>query len=171
MPAFFEPHFWNFANEELWVGVGLLCFIGVLILAGVPKLAAGMLDKKAEAIQANLDEAANLRAEAEAMLAEIQARRAETEAQAELMLKEAKAEAKRLSAEAKVKLEEDVARRTALATRRIAAAEAQAAAEVKAAAAEMAAQLAEEILKARLAGAKSDPAVDTAIAQVAGRLQ
>ena len=171
MPAFFEAHFWNFANEELWVGVGLLCFVGILILAGVPKLAAGMLDKKAALIQANLDEAANLRAEAEAMLAQIQARRAETEAQAELMLKEAKSEAKRLSAEAKVKLEEDVVRRTELAKRRIASAEAQAAADVKAAAADMAASMAEEMLKTRLAGAKSDPQLDAAIAQVAGRLQ
>jgi F-type H+-transporting ATPase subunit b len=171
MPAFFELHFWNFANEELWVGVGLLCFFAVLIMAGVPKLAFGMLDKKAETIQANLDEAARLRAEAEALLADIQARRAETEAQAALMLKEAKAEAKRLSAEAKVKLEDSVERRTELATRRIAAAEAQAAAEVKAAAAEMASQLAEQILKARLASAKADPAIDAAIAQVGTRLQ
>ena len=171
MPAFFEANFWNFANEELWFGVGLLCFVGILILAGVPKLAAGMLDKKAALIQANLDEAANLRAEAEAMLAEIQARRAETEAQAALMLNEAKSEAKRLSAEAKVKLEEDVARRTELATRRIAAAEAQASAEVKAAAADLAAQLAEDMLRARLATAKSDPQLDAAIGQVAARLQ
>jgi F-type H+-transporting ATPase subunit b len=171
MPAFFEAHFWNLANEELWVGVGLLCFLAIVFLAGAHKLAFAALDKKAETIQADLDEAARIRAEAEALLADLKAKRAETEAQAAEMLKEAKAEAKRLATESKQKLEEQVARRTELAERRIAAAEAQAAAEVKAAAAEMAAGLAEQILKAQLAAAKTDPAVDAAIGQIAGRLQ
>jgi F-type H+-transporting ATPase subunit b len=171
MPAFFELHFWNLANEELWVGVGLLLFIAVLFMAGAPKLVLAMLDKKAQAIQADLDEAARIRAEAEALLADLKAKRAETEAQAALMLKEAKAEAKRLEAEAKTKLEEQVARRTDLAQRRIAAAEQQAAAEVKAAAAELAANLAEEMLKAQLAGAKTDASVDAAISQLPNRLQ
>jgi F-type H+-transporting ATPase subunit b len=56
-------------------------------------------------------------------------------------------------------------------SRKIASAEAQAAADVKAAAADLAAQAAERMLVTRLAGAKADPAIDAAIAQLAGRLQ
>jgi F-type H+-transporting ATPase subunit b len=42
---------------------------------------------------------------------------------------------------------------------------------VKAAAADLAAQMAETLLAQRLVGAKSDPLVDRAIAQLAGKLQ
>ena len=62
-------------------------------------------------------------------------------------------------------------RRGQLAERRIATAEAQATAEVKAAAGELAAQMAEQVLAARIAGAKSDPLIDAAIGQMAGKLQ
>lgn len=171
MPAFFEGEFYSLENPELWVAVGLVIFLGILWMAGAFKKAAGALDEKGAKIQADLDEAAKLRAEAEAMLADIRKQRDESEAQAAQMLTEAKAEAKRLAAEAKARLEEQVTRRKALAERRIATAEAQASAEVKAAAAELAAQMAETVLSERLAGAKSDPGVDAAIGQLAERLQ
>ena len=58
----------------------------------------------------------------------------------------------------------------ALAERRIAQAEAQASAEVKAAAADLAARAAEQILTARVAGQKTDPLLDAAIAQIGTRL-
>lgn len=171
MPAFFNAEFWSFSNPELWVGVGLLLFIAVVVRAGVPKMAAGMLDAKAATIQGNLDEAARLRAEAEAMLADIRAQRDAAERQAAEMLKAAEADAARLAVEARAKLEEQITRRAALAERKIASAEAQAAADVKAAAADLAAQAAEQILAARIAVAKTDPQVDEAIKSMASRLQ
>lgn len=171
MPAFFEHTFWSLENPELWVGVGLILFLGILWVAGAFKAGASALDSKAAKIQADLDEAARLRADAEAMLADIRRQRDESEAQAKQMLADAKAEAKRLQAETKAKLEEQIARRTELADRRIAVAEAQAAADVKAAAADLAARIAEEVLAGRLQGSKSDPLVDKAIAQIGERLQ
>ena len=170
MPHFLDPHMYSLDNPELWVGIGLLIFFGILIVAGVPKLVGGQLDAKAAKIQADLDEAARLRAEAEALLAQIRAEKAEAEAQAADMLKAAEADARTLEAEAKAKLEETLARRQALAERRIAQAEAQAAADVKAAAADVAAQAAETILAARAAGSTTDPLLDAAIAQIGARL-
>jgi F-type H+-transporting ATPase subunit b len=76
-----------------------------------------------------------------------------------------------MQAEAQVRLAEQIERRGQLAERRIAVAEAQAAAEVKAAAGELAAQLAEQVLAARIKVAKTDPLIDTAIGQLAGKLQ
>ena len=152
------------------IAVGLILFLAVLVFVGVPNLIAGYLDAKAGKIQAELDEAARLRAEAEALLAQIRTEKAEAEAQAAEMLRSAEADARLMEVEAKAKLEETLARRQALAERRIAQAEAQASAEVKAAAADLAARAAEQILAARLAGQKSDPLLDAAIAQIGARL-
>lgn len=167
---FFNPHLYDLANPELWVAAGLFLFFGICVLAGVPKLVAGQLDAKAAKIQSELDEAARLRAEAEALLAQIRTEKAEAEAQATEMLAAAEADARLMEVEAKAKLEETLARRQALAERRIAQAEAQATAEVKTAAADLAARAAEQILAARLAGQKSDPLLDAAIAQIGSRL-
>lgn len=170
MPHFLDPHMYSLSNPELWVGIGLLLFFGLLILAGVPKLVGGQLDAKAAKIQSELDEAARLRAEAEALLAQIRQEKAEAEAQAADMLKAAEADARRLEEESRVKLEEALSRRQALAERRIAQAEAQASAEVKAAAADLAAKQAEQILTARAATQSADPLLDAAIAQIGTRL-
>ncbi len=167
---FFNPHLYDLANAELWVAVGLLLFFAIVVFAGVPKLVGGALDAKAARIQSELDEAARLRAEAEALLAQIRQEKAEAEAQAAGMLAAAEADARVMEAEAKAKLEESLKRRQELAERRIAQAEVQATAEVKAAAADLAARAAEQILVARLAGQKADPLLDDAIAQIGARL-
>ncbi|MNS69384.1 ATP synthase subunit b precursor [compost metagenome] len=170
MPAFFHPEFWSLSNAEFWVAVGLVIFLGILVMAKVPGAMAKALDDQGAKIQSELDEAARLRAEAEAMLAQIRQEKAEAEAQAADMLAAAEADARRLEAEAKAKLEESLARRQALAERRIAQAEAQATVEVKAAAADLAAKAAQDILTARLAAAKSDPLIDAAIGQIGDKL-
>ena len=158
-------------NAEMWVAVGLLIFIGLMLYLKIPAMVAKGLDSRGAAIQAQLDEAQQLRAEAQALLDSIRVQRDEAEKLATQMLKDAQAEAKRLEADAKVRLEEQIVRRSELATRRIALAETQAAAEVKAAAADMAAQMAETVLIKRLDGAKSDPLIDQGIKQMAGRFQ
>ena len=167
---FFNPHLYSFDNPELWVAIGLVIFFGILVAVGVPKLVAGALDAKVAKIQTELDEAARLRAEAETLLNQIRAEKAEAEAQAAEMLRAAEADARSMEAEAKIKLEDTLARREALAERRIAQAEAQAMTEVKAAAADLAARATEQILTARVSGQKSDPLLDAAIGQIAERL-
>jgi F-type H+-transporting ATPase subunit b len=160
-----------FTEAHFWVGVALIIFLGILVLAGVPKMLAGALDARGQKVQAQLDEANRLREEAQSLLAQIQAQKAQSEKMAAEILANATEEAKRLGVEAQAKLAEQIERRGQLAERRIAQAEAQAANEVKAAAAEAAAQIAERVLTARIAGAKSDPLVDSAIKQLAGKLQ
>ena len=161
-----------FAEAETWVGVGLLIFLGIVIfVAKAPKAINGALDAKTAKIQADLDEAARIREEAQRLLTQLKAERAEAEAQAKDMLAAAQEEARRYEADAKAKLEESLARRQQLAERKIANAEAQAAAEVKAAAADLAAQAAEVVLTQRLPGVKTDPLVDRAISQLGSKLQ
>ncbi len=167
---FFDPHLYDLSNAELWVAAGLLLFFVILAVVGVPKLVAGALDAKAAKIQSELDEAARLRAEAEALLAQIRQEKAEAETQAAEMLAAAEADAKRMEVEARARLEESLTRREAMAERKIAQAEAQATAEVKAAAVELAAAAAERILADRLAASSTDPLADQAIAQIGPRL-
>jgi F-type H+-transporting ATPase subunit b len=158
-------------DAHFWVGVALAVFIVILVMVGVPGMAMKAIDARGVKVRAQLDEADRLREEAQALLVAIKAQREQAERHAAEILANAKDEAERLQADAQVKLAEQIQRRGQLAERRIATAEAQAATEVKAAAAELAAQMAENVLKTRLAGAKSDPLVDQAIGQLSAKLQ
>jgi F-type H+-transporting ATPase subunit b len=158
-------------DAEFWTGLALAVFVLLLVVLKVPGAAFKALDAKAAKIQAELDEAKRLREEAQALLASLKSQREQTEKLAAEMLANARAEAVRMEAEAKVKLEDQIQRRAELAERRISNAEAQASAEVKAAAADLAAQMAEAVLAGRIAGAKSDPLVDAAVAQLATKLR
>ncbi|MDE2486875.1 MAG: ATP F0F1 synthase subunit B [Alphaproteobacteria bacterium] len=158
-------------DAHFWVGVALVIFVLILVRAGVPGLAAKAIDARADKLRARLAEAEALREEANQLLAQIREQKARSDKLAAEVLANAKAEAERLQVEAEKNLKEQIGRRGELAERRIATAEAQAAAEVKAAAADLAAQIAEDVLKQRLAGAKSDPLIDQAIGQIGSKLQ
>lgn len=158
-------------DAHFWVGVALVIFLGLLGYFGVHKILWTMLGERGAKVQAQLDEASKLRAEAETLLSQIKAQREAAEKQAAAMLENAKEEAIRLGVEAKVKLDEQIKRRAALAERKIATAQAQAEADVKAAAADLATSAAETVLAARIAGAKSDPLIDAAVKTLAQRLQ
>lgn len=159
------------SDAHFWVGVAFLLFLVLMVAVGVHKLAWNALGASGLKVQAHLDEAAQLRAEAQTLLAGIKVERAEAERQAAEILANAAEEAKRLQAEAQVKLAEQITRRGEMAERRIAQAQAQAEADVRGAAADLATQMAEQVLTRRLAGAKSDPLIDAAIGQLAGKLQ
>ena len=158
-------------DAEFWVFIGLIIFIGILVWAKVPAMAAKALDARGIAIQAELNEALRLRQEAQALLASIKVQREDAERVAAEMIANAEADSLRLRQEAEVKLTEQIERRQLMAERKIATAEAQAATEVKAAAGELAAQIAEQVLAGRLKDLKSDPLIDRALGQMAGKLQ
>ena len=158
-------------DSHFWVGVAFVVFLLILGAAGVHRMALKFLDDAGAKVQAQLDEADALRNEAQALLAQVKAQKEASDKLAAEMLANAEEEAKRLQADAQVKLAEQLERRGQMAERKIAQAEAQAAADVRAAAAELAAQMAEQVLAARIAGAKSDPLIDKAIGQLAGKLQ
>jgi F-type H+-transporting ATPase subunit b len=165
MPKFLDP-----AEAEFWVAAGLIIFLAIALWKG-RKAMLGVLDAKSIQIQADLDEAARLRAEAERLLTQLRGERAEAERRSAQMLADAEAQAASMEAEARVKLEEQIARRAAAADRRIALAETQAAQAVKSAAAELAANLAGSVLARRVAEGGPDPLIDRGIAQIGTKLQ
>lgn len=161
--------FTNPNDAHFWVFIALIVFGVVLWRANVHSMAGKALDAAGLRVQAQLDEAARLRAEAQALLADIQTRREATERLGAQLLEQAHRDAERARIEAEAALTEDIRRRGALAERKIALAESQATAEIKAAAAELAAQAAEGILASRLTAAKSDPLIDAGLAGLKGR--
>ncbi len=89
-----EESFWS--DPRTYVTIAFFIFVGLAARKGW-QVIAKMLDDRADKIRAELDEAARLRHEAEAMLATAEARRAETEAEAKALIEGARAEAKRLA--------------------------------------------------------------------------
>ena len=160
-----------FQDAEVWIAIGMVVFFAILIRAKVPGMAVKALDDRGAKIQAELDEALRLREEAQALLVQIKHEREAAERLGAEIIAAAEEDAKRLRADAQARLEDQIQRRRAMAERRIANAEIQAALDVKAAAAEAAADLAERVLADRLQGMTSDPLVDRAVAQLAGKLQ
>ena len=137
-------------NPEFWVAVGFVAVIGIFVWQGVPRMVGTMLDARAAAIKAELDEARRLREEATALLSRYRAQAASAEKEAESIVIQAKAEAERFAAEQRAHLRTQIERRTQMAQEKIAQAEVQAMADIRAAAADIAASAAEKLIGARL---------------------
>ena len=156
--------------DTFWVGVAFFIFIGILAYFGVPKAIVAALDSRGEKVAQELAEARRLRAEAEKLLAEFEAKRKAAESEAAGIVAAANDEAKRLAAEAEAKLNDFVARRTQSAEDKIALAESQAEAEVRAAAAEAATRAAEVIIRAQVGGKAGDALFAAGLSEVKAKL-
>lgn len=131
------------------VGLAFLTFVAILWKVGAFRALGGALDGAAEKVRSDLAEAAQLKAEAEAMKAKAAADAAEAEAQARDTIANAEAEAKRIVEQAGIDAETAIARRTKLAEDRIAAEARTAEAELRARAADIAVKAAETLLASR----------------------
>lgn len=156
-------------NEYLWISLAILTLFW-LAWGPVKGALLGGLDARAARIAKDLDEAAKLRAEAEKLLAEYQAKHREAMAQAESIVTAAKEEAARLAAKAEGDLAAALKRREDLAMERIAQAEAQATSEVRAAAVDLAMAATTKLLGTRLDAARQDALIDGAIKAMPARL-
>jgi len=157
-------------EAEFWVVVAFVIFFGVLGYFGVHKSLTGTLDKRSARIRSELEEAARLKEEAKALLAEYKQKTANAEKEAAAIIESAKEDAERLAAEAHAKLEDFVARRTQMAETKIAQAEAQALAEVRSVAAEAAVGAAEKVLAHTTKGSLAEQLVSRGIEDVKKKL-
>ncbi|HHG91292.1 MAG TPA: ATP F0F1 synthase subunit B [Devosia sp.] len=156
-------------DNTFWAAVGYFIFFGILIYIKVPKLLAKALDGRIAKIQTDLDEAKQLREDAQALLAEYERKRKAAESEAEEIVTAAKEESERMAEEAKVALEELIVRRTKAVEDKIAQAEAQAVAEVRSRSAEVAVEAARVLLVEQMAD-KGDALVEEAIKDVGNRI-
>jgi len=117
-------------DPTFWVLVSFVIFVALVWKPG-SKAVAQMLDDRAEKIRSDLEKAAKLREEAQALFAEYQKKQRDALKDAEAIVAAAKAEAEALSKQAAADLETSLKRREQLALQRIAQAEQQALAEVQ----------------------------------------
>lgn len=157
-------------DPTFWVTLALFVFLGLLAYKGVPGMITAALDKRADTIRAELDEARRLREEAQAILADYQRKAKGAEQEAEEIVRLAKQEAQALAAETREKLEESLQRRTRLAEEKIARAEEQAMNEVRTAAIDVAIAAAEQIIDKKMTPAASAKLVDESIKGLKGKL-
>ena len=157
-------------DPTFWALVALVLFFVLLVYLKVPGTVTGTLDKRADTIRTELDDARRLREEAQSLLAEYQRKGREAETEAEEIIDQAKREATALASEAGIRLDEYVVSRTKLAEQKIAQAEAQALQEVRALSANVSIAAAEKILGAKVKGAAADSLIARSIDEVKSKL-
>jgi len=163
-----EPTAFGF-DASGWVALAMLAVFAILIWKRVPALIGAALDKKIAGIREQLDEAAQLRAEADALKAEYEAKAAAAGQEAATMIDRAQAEAAGILAKAEADAAALVERRTRMAEDKIAAAERAALDAVRAQAAAAAAAAAESLIRAKVDAAADKPMVDATIAGLGRR--
>ena len=161
--------FISLRNTNFVVMIAFAIFIGIILYLGVPKMLGGLLDKRAAAIKAELDEAKSLREDAKALLASYEKKQNEVQAQADRILEAAKAEAAAAAEQAKADIVSSVARRLAAAEDQIASAEASAVKEVRDQAIVVAIGAARDIISRQMTEAESNSLIDASIDDVGSK--
>jgi F-type H+-transporting ATPase subunit b len=151
------------STPEFWVAVSFFGFVALIVYFKIPGKAGELLDKRAEQIRDELDEARRLREEAQAMLAEFERKQRDAEKEAASIITLAGQEAEALAKETREKLNDSLERRTKMAEDKIARAEEQALSEVRSVAVNVAIAAAEQIIESKMTPAASKKLVDESI--------
>lgn len=162
--------FFSLGNTDFVVLLAFILFIAVLFYFKVPGLIGGMLDKRADGIKAELEEARALREEAQTLLASYERKQQEVAEQADRIVAHAKEEARIAADQAKLDLEASIARRIQAAEDQIASAEAAAVKEVRDTSVAVAVAAAGEVIAKQMNATSANKLIDSAISEVEAKL-
>jgi len=162
--------FFTLNNTNFVVLIAFVLFVGVLLYLKVPGLVAGILDKRADGIRSDLNEARSLREEAQTILASYERKQKEVSEHAEQIVAHAKVEAAAAAKAAKDDLKASIARRVAAAEDQIASAEAAALREVRDRAVSIAIAAAGEVIAKSMTAKDGGALIDAAIADAGKKL-
>ena len=160
-----EPTAFGF-GPGAWVALSMLAVFGIMLYAKVPAIVAGMLDKKIAGIREQLDAASKLRADAEALKAEYEAKAKAADKDIAAIHAGAERDAKAIVEQAKVDATALIERRGKMAEERIAAAERAAIAEVRAKAADTAVVAATVLIMGKHDGGADKALIDSEISRL-----
>jgi len=146
-----------------WVALAMIAVFALLVWKKAPGAVGKALDSRIAEIRAQLDQAKTLRAEAEALKKEYEAKAAAADGEAAAMVERAKAESTAIVAKAGQDAEALVERRSRMAEDKIAAEERTAIDEVRAIAARAATAAAARLIAERSDAASDAKLVDQAI--------
>ncbi len=162
--------FFSLGNTDFVVLLAFLLFIAVLFYFNVPSLLAGMLDKRADGIKTELEEARKLREDAQTLLASYERKQKDVQEQADRIVASAKEEAAAAGVKAREDLGKSVERRMAAAAEQIESAQAAAIKEVRDQAALIAVGAARDVLAKQMTAAEGNKLIDAGIAEVDAKL-
>ncbi|MXU64136.1 F0F1 ATP synthase subunit B family protein [Oceanomicrobium pacificus] len=162
--------FLSLNNTNTVVLIAFVIFVGVLLYFKVPGKAAEALDKRAEGIRKDLEEARALRDEAQALLASFERKHKDVAKQTDDIVAAARTEAQLAADEARSNLTDTIARRLKAAEEQIEAAEARAVREVRDQAISVATAAAADVIAKNLSKDEADALVDAAIKDAGARL-
>lgn len=162
--------FFSLKNTDFVVLLAFLLFIGVLFYFKVPGLIGGLLDKRADTIRGELEEARALREEAQTLLASYERKQKEVQEQADRIIAQAKDEAATAAEQAKADLQKSITRRIAAAEDQIASAEAAAIKEVRDRAVVIAIGAARDVIAKQMTAADGNKLIDEGIDVVDAKL-
>ncbi|MGC3938788.1 F0F1 ATP synthase subunit B [Roseobacter sp. EG26] len=162
--------FFSLGNTDFVVLLAFLLFIAVLFYFKVPGLLGGMLDKRAEGIKSELEEARALREEAQSLLASYERKQREVQEQADRIVEAAKEEARTAAEQARADLATSLERRMAAAEEQIANAQSAAVKEVRDQSVTVAVAVAREVIAKQMTAAAGNKLIDTAISEVETKL-
>lgn len=170
-PAFAaKGPFFSLSNTDFIVLIAFLIFIGVLVYFKIPSLLTGLLDKRAEGIQAEIDEARALREEAQTLLASFERKQRDVQEQADRIVAAAKVSAAEAAEQAKLDLEKSIERRVRAAEDQIASAESSAVRQVRDEAVRIAIGTASEVIARDMTADRSSALFDEALKTVEAKL-
>ena len=158
------PNAFGFVEAPAVVALAMVVVLIILLWKKVPSAIGKSLDAKIATIKAQLDEATALRAEAEALKAEYEAKAKAADADAAAMIERAHADAQGIIAKAGTDAEALIARRQVMAEAKIAAEERAAIDELRATTTRAATAAATRLIVERNDAASDARLVDQAIA-------
>jgi F-type H+-transporting ATPase subunit b len=162
--------FTSLFNTDFVVLIGFLLFLAILFYFNVPSMLGGMLDKRADGIKSELDEARALREEAQTLLASYERKQREVADQSDRIVAAARADAEAAAEQAKLDLQASIARRMQAAVDQIDNAEQKAVRAVRDRAVEVAIAAAAETIGKQMAAADANKLIDDSIGEVERRL-
>ncbi|QFT79229.1 ATP synthase subunit b precursor [Roseovarius sp. THAF27] len=162
--------FFSLGNTNFVVMLAFILFIALLVYLKVPGKIGEMLDKRADGIKSELDEARALREEAQTLLASYERKQKEVQDQADRIVAHAKTEAAEAAEQAKKDLEQSIKRRIKAAEEQIASAEANAVKDVRDQAIAVAVAAAKDVVAKAMTEDDNSKLIDESIAQVDAKL-
>ncbi|MCR9221543.1 MAG: F0F1 ATP synthase subunit B [Alphaproteobacteria bacterium] len=156
-------------NTTFWVAVSFVGFVALVYWKGRPAI-RGAVYGRIERIRSEIEQAEELKDEANKRLADAKKLQRDAQEQAEQIVENAKKEADAMKKEAQSRLKEQIKRREQQAEDKIAQAEGNAIREVRAKAVDLAVEAARGVIAEHMKGPAGAKAMDEAVQSVSSRL-
>ena len=109
----------SMANTDFVVAIAFVIFVGVLVYFKVPRIIGNLLDKRADTIRNEIDEAHRLLEEAKTLLAKLEREHKENIEKAKNIVNDAELTSKKVLEDSKSEIKDAVARKLQMAERQI----------------------------------------------------